>query len=86
MMFHGPLYTWFNKRDEGMILKKLDRVLMNDSWAQAYPQSYSVFESGGISDHLRCRIHLDANITCQRKPFKFVNVVANLVDFVPTVD
>lgn len=63
-----------------MILKKLDRVLMNDNWAQTYLHSYSVFESGGISDHLRCQIHLDASVTRKRKPFKFVNAVASLAN------
>lgn len=39
---HGPCYTWCNKRSEGLVLKKLDRVLFNDSWLTAYPQSYAV--------------------------------------------
>lgn len=39
---HGPQYTWCNKREEGMILKKLDQILMNDCWLQSFPQSYSV--------------------------------------------
>lgn len=55
MQFHGPLFTWSNKRDdEELICKKLDRVLVNDSWLLEYSQSYGVFEAGGCSDHLRC--------------------------------
>lgn len=36
MASHGPLYTWCNKRENDLILKKLDRVLINDVWLQAF--------------------------------------------------
>ncbi|CAA7032184.1 unnamed protein product [Microthlaspi erraticum] len=86
MASHGPLFTWSNKREHGLISKKLDRVLMNEHWPRSFPLSYSVFEAGGISDHLRCRIHLTLEIAPARKPFKFVNVVAELDSFLPVVD
>ncbi|KAF8081442.1 hypothetical protein N665_0886s0002 [Sinapis alba] len=75
---NGPLYTWTNKRDEGLISKKLDRVLVNDHWTGLFPQSYNVFEGGGCSDHLRCRIHLHPKINRPKRYFKFVNAVAQL--------
>ena len=58
--YHGPLFTWCNKREEGLVCKKLDRVLVNDSWCNVFPHSYSVFESGGCSDHARGRFNLEA--------------------------
>lgn len=78
MASHGPVYTWCNKRENDLIMKKLDRVLVNEEWLQAYSHSYSVFEAGGCSDHLRGRINLqsEGGNTIQRKrPFKFVNVI-----------
>ena len=79
MSYHGPLYTWSNKRGNDLISKKLDRVLINDVWHQAYPQAYSVFEAGGCSDHLRCCIHINRRERPERrKPFKFVNAVIEL--------
>lgn len=30
MGYQGLVFTWCNKRDEGSICKKLDRILMND--------------------------------------------------------
>ncbi|KAL0865946.1 hypothetical protein Bca101_045064 [Brassica carinata] len=48
--------------------------------------AYSVFEPGGCSDHLRCRIHLDVEVQKKRKPFKFTNVIATMEEFYPTVD
>jgi len=86
---HGPVYTWCNKRENDLILKKLDRVLVNEKWTQTFPQSYNVFEAGGCSDHLRCRISIiatDATLLRKRKPFKFVNVIADMVEFKPMVD
>lgn len=34
MGYHGPRYTWCNKREEGLISKKFDRVLINNGWLQ----------------------------------------------------
>jgi len=37
MKFHGPLFTWCNKRDnDELICNKLDRVLVNDQWILDY--------------------------------------------------
>ncbi|KAK9273822.1 hypothetical protein L1049_018633 [Liquidambar formosana] len=42
--FIGPLYTWTNKReDSSLIVRKLDRALMNDRWLDCFPQSTTVF-------------------------------------------
>ena len=88
MASHGPLYTWRNKRENDLILKKLDRVLINDLWSQNFPQSYNVFEAGGCSDHLRCRINMNTAAGPRvkgHKPFKFVNVITELEEFKPMV-
>ncbi|KAF8089111.1 hypothetical protein N665_0518s0036 [Sinapis alba] len=58
--YQGPKFTWCNKRDEGIICKKLDRILVNEVWLDHRAQSYGIFESGGCSDHLRGRFHLKA--------------------------
>lgn len=57
MSYQGPVFTWYNKREEGVICKKkLDRVLLNDEVLHRFNNAYSVFEAGGCSDHLRCKI------------------------------
>lgn len=60
---HGPLYTWCNKRENDLIYKKLDRVLLNNGCLQGNSRAYCVFEAGGCSDHLRCRIQLRNEVT-----------------------
>lgn len=47
MGYQGPLFTWCNQREEGLICKKLDRVLVNEEWL-ANLNSYSVFEPGDV--------------------------------------
>lgn len=85
MAYHGPLYT--NKRENDLIMKKLDRVMINDKWIQRFPQSYNVFEAGGCSDHLRGRIHLNVDDRRQRrKAFKFFNVVTEMEGFQQMVE
>ncbi|KAG7578003.1 Reverse transcriptase domain [Arabidopsis thaliana x Arabidopsis arenosa] len=75
LSYHGPRLTWCNKRHEGVICKKLDRVLVNKEWLQLYDQSYSVFEPGGCSDHLRCRFYIKEEEKRIKKPFKFTNTL-----------
>ncbi|XP_024004922.1 uncharacterized protein LOC112082061 [Eutrema salsugineum] len=81
MGFHGPLFTWSNKREDGLICKNLDRVLVNENWLNDYPNSYCVFESGGCSDNLRWRFYVDGEITKPKRPFKFSNVIASTPRF-----
>ena len=86
MSFHGPKFTWTNKRDSELICKKLDRTLMNTKWLQSFPQSHCVFEAGGCSDHLRCRIQIETEVLRPKRPFKFVNSVVDSPEFLPMVE
>ncbi|KAL5798421.1 hypothetical protein ACOSQ2_003241 [Xanthoceras sorbifolium] len=46
--FKGSLYTWSNRRDsEQIIARKLDRVLVNDSWLATFPNSEADFTGPG---------------------------------------
>lgn len=58
MAYQGPQYTWCNKREEGIICKKLDRVFLNEEAIIRFSNAYSVFAPGGCSDHMRCKIQL----------------------------
>lgn len=86
MSYQGPRFTWCNKRDNGVICKKLDRTLMNEVWLRSFPQSYCVFEAGGCSDHQRCRIVIKKEVMIPRKPFKFVNALVDISGFLSMVE
>lgn len=85
MGYQGPLLTWCNKREDGLICKKLDRVLVNDVWLHNDP-AYCVFEAGGCSDHMRCRIEMEVEVKKRRKPFKFTNVIGKMPEFLPLME
>lgn len=85
MGYQGPMFTWCNKREEGIVCKKLDRVLVNDTAMLKLPDAYSIFEAGGCSDHLRCKIQLLPSKEVIRKPFKYVNALGKLEAFFPLV-
>ena len=85
MGYQGPLFTWCNKREDGVICKKLDRVLINDVGLQRFPSAFWIFESGGCSDHMRCKIQLLAPSEKIRRPFKYVNAIGSLPQFLPMV-
>lgn len=40
LAYVGALYTWWKKREEDRIGKKLDRALMNGEWLRFFPHSY----------------------------------------------
>lgn len=82
MSYQGSKFTWRNKREDGLIYKKLDRVLVNEEWLHT-SKAYCVFESGWCSDHLRCRIHLDVEEKKKIRPFKFTNSISKMEEFIP---
>lgn len=84
MGYQGPKFTWCNKRDEGIICNKLDRVLINDV-ALHISNAFSVLEAGGCSDHLRCKVQVLPPREKLKKPFKYVNVIGGLPEFLPMV-
>ena len=83
--YQGPLFTWCNKRDEGLVCKKLDRVLVNNVALQRFGNAYAVFEPGGCSYHLRYKIQLMQGTEKIRRPFKYVNAIGRLPTFLPKV-
>ena len=85
MGYQGPLFTWCNKIDEGVICKKLDRVLMNEKVLLRFTSAYSVFEAEGCSDHMRCKIQILPATEKIRRPFKYVNAIEKLESFLPRV-
>ena len=56
--FTGPLYTWSNHQPEGPLVRKLDRVLINDNWLPRFGQSMVEFLASEVSDHCHALIML----------------------------
>lgn len=82
----SPCYTWSNSQDDNPMSKKLDRVMVNSYWLQAFPQSYATLESGGVSDHLRMHVLLREAPQGNMKPFKFFTHTTSHPRFLEVVD
>ncbi|PKU74516.1 Putative ribonuclease H protein [Dendrobium catenatum] len=73
----GSKYTWFNQRVDNPIHIKLDRVLVNNCWMNAFTDSFYSIQSPACSDH--CPIILHSGIVNQvRHRFLFKNYWAKL--------
>lgn len=79
------LFILWNKRGADPIGKKLDHALINGDWLRVYPQSFALFEMGGISDHARCVVRLKHQSSGNRKLFKFFKYLAEQEEFLFTV-
>ena len=69
----GPKFTWTNKHQEGFLARKLDRVLINNSWSDRFPPSHVEFLCPEVSDHCPGLILLQQEFHSPPKPFKFFN-------------
>lgn len=81
----GTSFTSTNSQDENPISKKLDRVMANNCWLNAFPHSFATFESGGVSDHMRMHTQLREVPQGNMKLFKFFNHVASHPRFLEVV-
>ncbi|GKV25846.1 hypothetical protein SLEP1_g35229 [Rubroshorea leprosula] len=70
----GPQFTWTNKREIGLIARKLDRLMVNGSWLETFPSTRAEFLPPDISDHCAGAVTIMAQDShVSRKPFKFFN-------------
>ncbi|XP_038993423.1 uncharacterized protein LOC120117185 [Hibiscus syriacus] len=72
--FIGPLFTWSNKQQYTYLSRKLDRVLINHCWIEAFPSSEVEFQAPGDSHHSPALVwmHRDAP-TAMPKPFNLIS-------------
>lgn len=81
----GCYYTWSNKREEGLQHRKLDRILINESWADASPFSIASFQELRMSNHCPAILMIKEPQNSGPKPFRFFNHWAKQNSFLPLV-
>ncbi|KAK3189454.1 hypothetical protein Dsin_029015 [Dipteronia sinensis] len=86
LRFSGFLHTWYNKRSNGCISKKLDRVLVNNEWPVKFVHSEASFLPPSISDHCPSVVKLRFPGNKKNCPFKFFNFLTDREDFLPLVE
>nr|GEW10125.1 RNA-directed DNA polymerase, eukaryota, reverse transcriptase zinc-binding domain protein [Tanacetum cinerariifolium] len=72
----GLQFTW-NQKPKGFdgILKKLDRVLGNLEFSDAFRDAHAVFHPYRMSDHSLAILMIPGSVTTKPKPFKFSNIL-----------
>lgn len=66
----GQLHTWWDGSISNPVQRKLDRVMVNDTWLDLFPMSHASFLPRGISDHSPAAIHLGILHDKMLKPFQ----------------
>ncbi|KAL2905400.1 LINE-1 retrotransposable element ORF2 protein [Bienertia sinuspersici] len=70
--YSGHFYTWSNKQmAEDRVWSKLDRIMANDEWLEAYHHANAIFLTEGCSDHCPGLIRMNFDVGMGRKPFKY---------------
>ncbi|KAK2658720.1 hypothetical protein Ddye_005253 [Dipteronia dyeriana] len=86
LRFSGFLHTWCNKRSNGCIFKKLDRVLVNKEWMAKFEHSEAFFLPPSISDHNPNLVKLGLQGNKKNCPFEFFNFLTDREDFLLLVE
>ncbi|KAM3289797.1 hypothetical protein P3S67_018086 [Capsicum chacoense] len=77
----GRKYTWTN----GHVYSKIDWALGSTRWRQRFPHVVAKVLHPGFSDHTPLAITIQSSTPCKAKPFRFINALAKLVDFLKVV-
>ncbi|KAK3221972.1 hypothetical protein Dsin_008997 [Dipteronia sinensis] len=81
LRFSGLLHTWCNKRSNGYISRKLDRVLVNNDWIVKFENSEVIFLPPSISDNCPSVVKLGLQGIKKNRPFKIFNFLTDKADF-----
>ncbi|XVF64887.1 hypothetical protein PTKIN_Ptkin09bG0203000 [Pterospermum kingtungense] len=84
-VFASSIFTWTNRQDEGFVAKKLDRVLMNNSWSDLFPQSVVEFLALGSSDNSSVVLQLQHSVYTPPSLFRFFNFWTKKTEFLDVV-
>ncbi|KAK1279157.1 hypothetical protein QJS04_geneDACA021350 [Acorus gramineus] len=66
----GNTFSW-NNRQENRISCRLDRILGNSDWFRSYPEAYTQYLPGQLSDQSALKMVVEPPLQSYPKPFKF---------------
>lgn len=83
--YEGDIFTWWDSNITDPLYRKLDRVLVNDTWLAHFDLSHAKFLNRGLSDHCPATISLGLPKDKVFKPFQVFNHLLEHEKFLPTV-
>ncbi|KAL4272993.1 hypothetical protein GQ457_13G006570 [Hibiscus cannabinus] len=69
----GPLFTWCNRREDALLVRKLDMFIVNQAWLEVFSDATVEFLSPNCSDHCPSYLILKSDLVRLLRPFKFFN-------------
>ena len=81
----GSPFTWWNNQEDNPIAKKIDHSLINQAWANSFPDSFAEYLEPDQSDHAPCLFRTPSVRSRIRKPFKFYHHIIDNPEFLVTV-
>ena len=81
LKYSGFQLTW----TDGIISRKIDRVLVNEKWISVFPLSEAEFLPAGLSDHSPMIVKILPLGPRPRRPFKFFDFWAEDPSFLDIV-
>ncbi|XP_017233089.1 uncharacterized protein LOC108207141 [Daucus carota subsp. sativus] len=85
LRYHGAVFTWWDGNISAPVLRKLDRVLVNDTWLRTFDLSLANFLPRGLSDHNPATVYLGIVRDTIHKPFQLFKHLMDNEQFLSTV-
>lgn len=87
LKYSGPRFTWTNKRNNGLVMKCLDRALANPQRKLLFNDSYVHHLPRTSSDHHPILLHTTPHIThsFEERPFKLETIWFNDLAFLTII-
>ncbi|XP_021860322.1 uncharacterized protein [Spinacia oleracea] len=82
----GHFFSWHKGGDGNKTASRIDRCLGNAEWMSQKGAVYTEYLNPGLSDHSPILITCLAEEKGGGRPFKFLNYLANHVEFMPAVE
>ena len=83
----GSFYSWSNSSvGSERVVSRIDKAFVNQAWLRLYAEVVVEYLAPGISDHSPLKFTLVTGSVQGGRPFKFMIIMAEQVDFLTTVD
>nr|GEU71621.1 hypothetical protein [Tanacetum cinerariifolium] len=85
---NGVFYTWIKSplNPQNSVLKKLDRVMVNEEFCLNFPTANALLLPYMVSDHSPIVVSFPLCFEKKKSSFKFTNFIVEKEEFIPIVD
>lgn len=85
LRYQGHVFTWWDSGTVDPVMRKLDRIFVNESWLHQFDLSIAEFLPHGLSDHNPAVVRMGVAINRIKKPFQLFAHLLENDNFIPCV-